>query len=75
MLFLELAEEEWDDRSPGAGRSAELERAGDRALVVRVELLEQMLLGREHALSRRVEPPPGLGWLDPAARAVEQLPP
>ena len=74
VLLLELAEQEWDDRSPRAGRSTELERAGDRAFVVRVEVLEQMLLGGEHALRGRVETPAGLGRLDAAARPVEQLP-
>jgi len=75
MLFLELAEQEWDDRASGTGRRAQLERAGDRTLVVRVEILEQMLLGGEHALSRGVEAPAGLRRLHAPAGAVEQLPP
>ena len=74
MLLLELAEQKRDDRAARAGRSAELERAGDRPLVVRVEILEQVLLGGEHPLSRCVEASPGLGRLDPATRAVQELP-
>src|SRR5712691_11483517 len=75
MVFLELTEQERDDRAARARRSAELERARDRPFVVGVELLEQVLLGGEQALSRCVEASPGLGRLDPATGAVEELPP
>ena len=75
MLFLELAEQERDDRAARSRRGAELERAGDRPFVIGVELFEQMLLGGEHPLSRCVEASPGLGRLDPTTGAVEQLPP
>jgi hypothetical protein len=75
MLFLELAEQEGDNRAARAGRSAKLERAGDRAFVIGVELLEQVLLGGEDTLSRCVEASPGLGRLDPATGTVEELPP
>ena len=75
MLFLELAEQERDDRAARARRSAELERARDRPFIIGVELFEQVLLGGEHTLSRCVETSPGLGRLDPATRAVEELPP
>ena len=37
------------------------------------ELVEQLLLEREHPLRAAVQPQPGLGRLDPAAGAVEQL--
>ena len=75
MLFLELAEQERDDRAARARRSAKLERASDRPFIIGVELFEQVLLSSEHALSRCVEASPGLGRLDPTPRAVEQLPP
>ncbi len=75
MLLLELAEQERDDRAARARRSAELERAGDRPFVVRVELLEQVFLRGKHPLSRCVEASPGLGRLDPAAGPVEELAP
>jgi hypothetical protein len=39
------------------------------------ELVEQLLLEREHPLRTAVEAEAGLGRLDPAARTVEQLRP
>ena len=39
----------------------------------RRDLLEQLLLEREQPLRAAVEPPPGLGRLDAAAGAVEEL--
>ena len=74
MLVLEFAEQQGDDRAAGTGRRAELERAGDRTLVVRSEILEQMLLRGEQALRRRVEPAAGLRRFDTAPGAVEKLP-
>ena len=67
----ELAEQDRHDRAARPGRRAELEAAGD-ALALG-QLVEQLLLGREDALRVPVEPLPGLGGLDPAARAVDEL--
>ena len=58
----------------GPGRGADLERAAQRRVGLG-ELLEQLLLEREHPLGAAVESQPGLGRLDPAAGAVEQLRP
>jgi hypothetical protein len=74
MLLLELAEQQRDDRSAGARRRAEVERAGDRAQVVRIEILEQMLLGGQQPLRRRIEPAAGLRGFDTPPGAVEKLP-
>ena len=49
-------------------------RPVELALRLLADLLEQLLLEREQALRAPVEPLPGLGRLDPAARPVEQLP-
>src|SRR6185437_1853618 len=75
VLLVELAEQEWHHRAAGAGRGPELERAGDRALVVGLELFEEMLLERKQPLRRRVEHAPGLGRFHTAPGAVEQLAP
>ena len=58
----------------GAGGGADLERPAQR-LVRLGDLVEQLLLEREHPLRAAVEPQPGLGRLDPAAGAVEELRP
>src|SRR3954468_24163964 len=75
VLFVELAKEERHDSAAGAGRSPELERPADRALVVGLELFEEMLLEREEPLRGGVEHAPGLGRFHTAPGAVEQLPP
>ena len=74
VVALELAEQqrEHDRRRPGGG--ADLERAAERRIGLG-ELVEQLLLEREHPLRAAVEAQPGLGRLDPAAGPVEQLRP
>jgi hypothetical protein len=67
----ELAEQDGHDRAPGSRRGAELEASGD-ALALS-QLVEKQLFGREDALSVPVEPLPGLGRLDAAARSVDEL--
>ena len=66
----ELAEQDRDDRAAGPGRGSELEAAGQRLLFG--HLVEQLLLGREHAVRVPVQPLPRFGRLDAAARAVEE---
>ena len=48
--------------------------AGELALAGVGDLLQQLLLEREHALRAAVEPEARLGRLDAPARAVEQAP-
>ena len=71
---LEFAEQERQDdrRRPGGG--ADLERAAQRRVRLG-DLVEQLLLEREHPLCAPVEAEPGLGRLDPPTGAVEQLRP
>ena len=69
---LELAEQQRHHRAARARGGADLERAGELALARVGDLLDQLLLQREHALGAAVEPLAGLGRLDPAAAAVEQ---
>src|SRR5581483_9605827 len=69
---LKLAQEERQHDRRGTGRGADLERPLQRTLGP-AQLLEQLLLEREQALRAPVEAQSGLGRLDPAARAVEQL--
>ena len=73
ILGLELAEQQRQDDRRRAGRGSEVERSRELALADRRDVLEQLILEREHPLRAPVEPPAGLGRLDPAARAVEQL--
>ena len=56
-----------------AGRRAELQLAGELALALAGDLVEDLPLEREQPLRATVEPQPGLGRLDAAAGAVEQL--
>ncbi len=72
---LELAEEQRDDDGgrPGGGSDPEVARQLPAALAG--DLVEQLLLEREEPLRAAVEPDAGLGRLDPASRAVEQLRP
>ena len=72
---LELGEHHREHRAARARRGADLEPPGQLALGVADKLGEQLLLESEQALRAAVEPLPGLGRLDPAARAVEQLQP
>ena len=57
----------------GTGRGAELQLAGELALALARELVEQLLLEAEQPLRAAVEAQAGLGRLDAASRAVEQL--
>ena len=75
MPLRELAEELREDDPARTGGGADLEAA--RQLVASLErhLGHDLLLEREQALRAAVEPHAGLGRLDSAARAVEQLRP
>ena len=74
ILGLELAEEQRQDDRGRAGRGTEVERSRELALADRRDVLQQLILEREHPLRAPIEPPAGLGRLDPAAGTVEQLP-
>ena len=58
---------------PGPVERADLEPAGQLALRLLAELGEQLLLEREQPLRAPVEAAAGLGRLDAAARAVDEL--
>ena len=74
MRALELAEEQrHDDRAPGPVDAPISELAGELALALAGELVEQLLLEREDALRAAIEAQSRLGRLHAAARAVEQL--
>ena len=73
MELLELAEHDGQDAAARPGRGADLEPALELALGLLAELREQLLLEREQPLRAAIEPQAGLGRLDPAAGAVEQL--
>ena len=73
VLALELAEKERQDDRRRPGRRAEVEGAGELALADGRDLLEELILEREHPLRAPVESPPCLGGLDPTSRAVEEL--
>ena len=75
MLALELAEEQRHDDRGRAGRGADLQLARELALALAGDLVEDLPLEREQPLRAAVEPQPGLGRLDAAAGAVEQLRP
>ena len=72
VLALELAEQERQDDRRRPCRGADLERPVEPRVGFG-ELFEQLLFEREHALRAAVEPKPGLGRLDPAAGAIEEL--
>jgi hypothetical protein len=72
MLPLELAEQDGHEVGAGAGRGGQRERSGESSLVSGGDLLEHLVLELEHALRAPVEALPGLGRLDPPARAVEE---
>ncbi len=74
VLGLELAEQQREDDRGRAGRGSEVERPRELAFADRRDVLEQLILEREHPLRAAIEPPAGLGRLDAAPRAVEQLP-
>ncbi len=61
------------DASTGPGGGADLEPALELALGFLAEVREQLLLERDQPLRSAVEPETGLGRLDPAAGAVEEL--
>ena len=69
----ELAEENRDDRAARAGGRAHRKLAAQRALGLAGDVLEQLPLLCQQTLRAPVEAPPGLGRLDAAARAVEEL--
>ena len=71
---LELAEQDGHDDAAGPVDAPSSSVPVSSPSPSAVELLEELLLEREHPLRVAVEPPPGLGRLDAAARAVEQLP-
>jgi hypothetical protein len=73
MELLELPEDHRQDGSTGPGGGADLEPAFELALGFLAEVREQLLLERDQPLRSAVEPQPGLGRLDPAAGAVEEL--
>ena len=73
VLALELAEQQRHDDGGRAGGGADLQLAGELALALARDLVEDLPLEREQALGAAVEPQPGLGRLDAAAGAVEQL--
>src|SRR4029450_6779166 len=70
MQFLELAEQQGHPGAARARRRAELQDAGERSLLIGLELFEQMLLECEQALRRGIEAQAGLGWLDGTGRRV-----
>ena len=70
---VELAEEHRHDDRGRAGRGADRELARERAGALGGDLVEHLLLELEQALGAAEQPQPGLGRLDPAAGAVEQL--
>jgi lipopolysaccharide/colanic/teichoic acid biosynthesis glycosyltransferase len=72
VQLLELAEDEREDRAAGTRRGTDLEPAGQLALGLLAELLEELLLQREQALRTAVQPLAGLGRLNPPSGAVEQ---
>ena len=71
----ELAEELREDDAARAGRRADLERAVELAGRVLGELGDDLLLELQQPLGAAVELEPGLGRLDAAAGAVEELRP
>ena len=75
MLTLELAQEQRHDDRGRAGGGADLQLARELALALAGDLVEDLTLEREQPLRASVEPQPGLGRLDAAAGAVEQLRP
>ena len=75
VLALELAEQERHDDRRRAGRGADLQLARQLALAFAGDLVEDLALERQQTLGAAVEPQPGLGRLDAAAGAVEQLRP
>jgi hypothetical protein len=70
---LELAEEKRHDDRGGAGGGAELKLSGELPFALARELVQQLLLEREQPLRAAIEPQAGLGRLDAASRAVEEL--
>ena len=73
MELLELPEDDRQDASTGTGGSADLESALELAFGFLAEVRKQLLLERDEPLRSAVEPETGLGRLDPASRAVEEL--
>ncbi len=71
----EAAEERREHDAARAGRGADLEDAGQLAGRALVEVGEDLVLEREQPLRRSVELEAGLGRLDAAAGAVEELRP
>ena len=57
---------------PGARRRADRECPAKILALRRSELVEELLLGDQQTLRPPVDPKPGLGRLDAAARAIEK---
>ena len=74
MPLLELAEHTRQDGPAGAGGCADLETPGELALRLLAQLGEELLLLREQPLRAPVQALARLRRLDPAPRAVEELP-
>ena len=75
MLLLELAEKDRNGNRGRPGRCPDRELAGESAGTLGRDLLEHLLLQLEQPLCAAEQPQPGLGRLDPAAGAVEELRP
>ena len=71
--LVELAQEHGHDDRGGTGRGADRELTRERAGALGGDLVEHLLLELQHALGPAEQPHPGLGRLDAAAGAVEQL--
>ena len=72
---LELAEQQRHHDRGGASRGSESEVARELAVPLTGHLLDELLLERKQPLRAPIEAQPGLGRLDPATGAVEQLRP
>src|ERR687895_97240 len=71
---VELAEEQRYDAASGAGRGADPDRAGELAVGLGDDLVDELLLESEQPLCAPVQAPPGLRWLNATPGAVEELP-
>jgi len=75
VLSLELRERDRNRDRCRAGRGTEHEIASERSLARCGNVGDELVLEGEHALRAAIEAPAGLRWLDPAARAVQELRP
>jgi hypothetical protein len=72
MVALELAQEQRKEVAAGAGRGADCECSVKLAALLPRELLVELMLELEDALSLLVQDEPGLGRLNAAPGAVEE---